>query len=209
MLSRPLLLVALSCASFIAAGCGDEGPSPSADAGHADSDGGGPTEAGQDASAGCPTTMPGDGTPCTSLALQCEYGDFDWTYCNSTATCTTQGWSVAPPVSNVCAPNNTSCPQTSADIPHGGACSSPLNCFFSDATCSCNTKGGTTADGGPVWTCDDPPSGCPSPRPHLGVPCAQDGQVCDYASCGKGVNNIEEQCKDGLWKFVFPMCDGG
>ena len=154
--------------------------------------------------------MPADSTSCPLPALQCEYGEFDFSDCNSTATCTTKGWSVAPPPTDVCASNNTSCPRTSAEIQLGEACPSAFTCFYADITCACTAKG--NSDAGPVWSCDDGPPECPSPRPHLGMPCSEEGQACDYASCGKGgttVKNIQERCKGGVWQFVFPSCDGG
>lgn len=176
-----------------------------------------PTEAGatvdadpstQDAGEGCPATVPVEGTPCPKPTLQCEYGAFDFADCNATATCGSKVWSIAPPPTDVCAPNNTMCPTTAAEIQTGQACpSSGIECFFAESTCACNTKG-SSADGGVTWSCDDAPEGCPKVRPRLGERCTEEGKICDYASCGKAILNIGEQCRGGFWQFLFPHCDG-
>lgn len=189
------------------AGVDGSGPTPSADTS--------PNDASQDASlrdggTGCPASTPAEWSPCPEPALQCEYGNFEFADCNSTATCTTKGWSIAPPPITTCAPNNTFCPATSADIHNGDACPSSMTCFYPDITCACTAKG--SADGGATWSCDDGPAECPAPRPHLGTPCTEEGQICDYASCGKGgttVRNMQQTCKSGVWRFVFSKCDGG
>lgn len=161
-----------------------------------------------DASAsGCPADVPADGTPCASPLLQCEYGDFAFADCNATATCTTKGWSVAPALVDTCAQNNTMCPASAAEIGRGQPCTTQgITCFYPDATCACTTR--ASADAQALWICDDGPTDCPAPRPHLGAPCADEGETCDYSSCGL-IRNIEERCDRGVWRFVFPHCDGG
>lgn len=188
---------------FVVAGCGSGTTGGGGDA---------PTDAG-DASTtsittppGCPAAMPADGEPCAPATLQCEYGNFDWSDCNSTATCTTKGWSVAPPPAAICATNNTMCPSTAAEVQRGAACSrAGVTCFFAETTCACSDKVGTGGEA--IWVCDDPPAGCPGPRPHLGEPCTDDGRVCDYSSCGAAIHNIEQECRDGYWRYVFTSCD--
>jgi hypothetical protein len=156
---------------------------------------------------GCPAAVPAAGTPCSQPVLQCEYGPFAWNDCNTTATCGSTQWSVAPPPAGaICAPNNTFCPASASAISHGGACEHPgIECFFREATCACLSGGAT--DAGAAWACDDPAPGCPTPRPLLGQPCSQEGQVCDYAACA--LHNIAQRCSAGVWRFVSTECDGG
>jgi hypothetical protein len=205
--------------SFVANGCGSSTDTSSVtndasiateEAGVAD---GSPTDAstGRDGSVtpGCPASVPADSTPCPELILQCEYGQYEFVDCNATATCTRDGWSVAPaPAASACGQNNTMCPSTADTIVRGGSCELvDVTCNYPDATCACLRNGDGGA--GASWACDDSlDSTCPRPRPKLGTPCAVPAQTCDYDTCGP-FHNITEVCRDGLWRFVFPTCDGG
>lgn len=203
MTPRSCFAPSIVLAGFIVlAGCG----SGSTTGGDVPPDGGDASTTSLATPAGCPAAMPADGEPCSPAALQCEYGNFAWSDCNAMATCTTKGWSVAPPPAAICASNNTMCPSSVAEIQRGAACSSAgITCFFAEATCACSNKVGT--GGEPVWACDDPPAGCPVQRPHLGEPCSDATLVCDYSSCGAAVHNIKQQCKDGYWRYAFTSCD--
>ena len=101
-----------------------------------------------------------------------------------------------------------SCPATYASVPSGDPCQpAGFVCAYPEGTCECSDLGGPVriVDGGigPRWQCEPAQSGCPSPRPDIGTPCADPGVSCDYGECSGG---IALNCTDGTWQSGPVAC---
>jgi hypothetical protein len=100
----------------------------------------------------------------------------------------------SPPIA--CPASFAAVPVTQACSPAGGVCDYP------EGRCACNYPPGppVESDSGVVveWFCQQPPAGCPEPRPLLGTSCPFEGMSCDYGSCSIPGGNVE-QCTGGVW----------
>jgi hypothetical protein len=216
-----IALVALSsvlCVASAAACGGSVGSLATGDAGRSDSgggsDGGNEIDSSPPLTAGCPTSLPADGSSCTSEGLQCEYGDSWWSVsCDSVVQCAGGQWSKFMPTFGPCTPqpgpNAASCPADYAAVPQGSACSANgLSCIYGQGECSCQVPlgGPIFVDGGSgYWGCV-PEQGCPFPRPPLGSACTSGpsgNSDCTYEACA-----YAQTCQNGAWTAIEEACAG-
>jgi hypothetical protein len=173
---------------------------------------GGMTDAGPDTllnSPVCPPKAPNAFLDCTPTGIVCEYGDDPNPGCNRLASCKAGGWSIAQGnagcTSDAGLPSG--CPATHADVQAGGSCTdTTLLCGYPEGRCACVT--GPDA-GPPQWVCEQPASGCSTPRPRIGESCSNDGLVCDYGACAFGTvrGGIAIKCTGGYWQETAPTCN--
>ncbi len=142
----------------------------------------------------CPTSLPVDGSPCTSanLGAWCEQdGDAFGrntvvTSCGSTRLASPPTWRVFP--WNVVTANPAGCPPSWAQASTqsvacaNGDLQTSLACEYDEGRCACACSAGT-----PGWRCrarSDVPAtntpGCPVARPLTGDGCAPVGATCYY-----------------------------
>jgi hypothetical protein len=148
-------------------------------------------------SPGCPDLPPTLGAPCSTEALECEYGHAWWSVtCDTVVQCLQGAWSADPLAgASLCSsepgPNALYCPPDQQAVTAGSTCpDAGIVCYYGEgANCACSP-----AFGGPTttWVCV-PGYGCPTTRPRLGSACAG-SQDCSYEVCAYG-----EQCTDGVW----------
>ena len=162
----------------------------------------------------CPATAPVANSTCAvSLAgVGCEYGDDVDLSCNTVMTCSQGVWTPATLGTEQTCPTPAAtgaCPATYAAAQTAGACTqSGLACGYADGRCDCaQPTGGPPAVGksNTRWLCDDPGTGCPTPRPHLGSSCATSGQACDYGACSIP-DGITLTCTNGSWQTSPTAC---
>jgi hypothetical protein len=143
-------------------------------------------------------------TPCP-VGAECEFRDDPREGCGAYATCNGSDWTLQI---NDCTPLPTAtCPATREDAA-GQACE-PMDayCDYDGLVCHCTNciEGpvGMACEGEPTWMCaaPNPDSECPEAKPHLGVPCDNDGKACNYR-CGPEGGRT---CTDGTWQ----ASDGG
>src|SRR5262249_8033509 len=75
--------------------------------------------------AGCPSSAPTTGTPCTKAGLQCEYGNDVNLACNTLVACDSGAWRPTSPISRGTCPtpqNGGSCPASYAAVPQQSTC---------------------------------------------------------------------------------------
>lgn len=147
----------------------------------------------------CPFAQPLDGEPCDVPAeLVCEYGHDPREDCRVRAVCVNRAWQV--PVSACPEPPPADCPAT-RDEAAGQVCETMNSyCDYEGLICHCtNCTDGPAVQcrGDATWHCDapHPDPECPPAKPNLGVPCAVEGQLCEY-ECGPGG---ARQCEGGVW----------
>jgi len=184
---------------------------PAGDAGGSD---GGISEGGDETkplNPDCPAAVPAAGAACTHENVQCEYGDAWWSVsCDTVMQCQSGVWQSFKPSFEPCssqppATNPTPCPATFADVPQGVCSDRGLSCVYPQGECSCQVPlgGPVLIDGGVAdWGCV-PETGCPFPRPLLGVACNSPGQTCTYEACSYG-----ETCQNGTWQAQEEGCAG-
>ena len=188
-------------------GSGSGGGSGSGSGGGSGSGSGGPT------SGPCPSTAPSAGSTC-GAALSgdgCEYGDDPNLSCNTVATCSGGSWTVKASDGSPTCPTPAAtgaCPASYAAAQTTGACTqSGLACAYPQGRCECAEATGGPPTVGPQkieWLCDDPPSGCPSPRPKVGSACAQSGS-CSYGACTIP-GGVTLACTGGTWQVSETAC---
>ncbi|AKU96983.1 hypothetical protein AKJ09_03647 [Labilithrix luteola] len=106
----------------------------------------------------------------------------------------------------------------------GESCSATSTCSYDGSSCTCgvfcrsypvgqppcNPDAGITTNccdqtKPPTWHCFDGPAYCPTPRPHVGDPCAKEGDSCALAppaECGQMVLS----CRQGRWELPMAQC---
>jgi hypothetical protein len=144
--------------------------------------------------------------------IGCEYGDDPDLSCNTLLTCTQGTWTASGTAAQQTCPTPAAtgaCPATYAAAQTAGACTQRgLACGYTQGRCDCaeDTGGPPTVGGANVhWLCDDAPSGCPSPRPHVGAACSG-AQTCNYGACNipDGVTLV---CTSGgAWQTSATAC---
>jgi hypothetical protein len=180
------------------------------------------------------TTASGPKNPCSKEGQICEYGtDFD-PRCNTLVQCTDGEWGVpilygggssppkcgssGPPVSN----NPADCPASAP--PNDLACASTSTCGYDGATCACGhycpsypiepppcdpDAGRTTnccdRSGPTTWHCFGGPTYCPSPRPHVGDPCTNEGDSCAISPPAE-CDELTLTCRSGTWQMPNTTC---
>jgi hypothetical protein len=175
----------------------------------------------------CPRAPPPAGGTCKDPAgapaqWACEYGTDP--HCATRATCdvypgargNASQWSVWPPPASYCtAPPG--CP-SAFDADAGGACPTDGVCTYPEGRCACGPCASTryicgapndcaadAAADATRWRCEAwlTPAGCPEPRPLLGTPCADEGQVCLYGAiateCALAPLDPPMECLSGVW----------
>jgi hypothetical protein len=181
------------------------------------------------------TTANGPKNPCPKDGQLCEYGtDYDFR-CNTIVFCSGGEWAVpitpgggSPPKCGSPAPtvgpNPSDCPASRTDITPGASCSTKSACAYDGSTCmcgvfcpsfpvgqrDCDPDAGVTTNccdrnKPPTWHCFNGPAYCPSPRPHLGDPCAKKGDTCALtppAECGQTIL----QCNGATWELPNTQC---
>jgi hypothetical protein len=154
--------------------------------------------------AACPSTKPPAGSSCTPVGKECEFGSSASAACNVIESCSASGWTTEP-AATPCV--HATCPATYPSAMVGEACSpKDLDCDYPEGTCTCALPiGPLMADGGDTvrWQCFPKQTGCPSPRPKIGSPCASPGTSCNYGACASGV---ELKCEGGIWTEVMVAC---
>jgi hypothetical protein len=204
-------LASLGAACVLAIACGACG-------GQSDGGGGGGsiTVDGGTPGGGCPASVPGASSACSSN-VTCEYGGDPDGACNTVASCVRGAWVLKGPPSGTsittcptpAASANAACPATYAGVPVGTACTSSglLVCGYPQGRCTCTSQvsGPPRVGGGAAWACDTPDPGCPSPRPHLGTTCGAAAQECDYGGCTLP-DGLTETCTGGIWAPSATAC---
>jgi hypothetical protein len=164
----------------------------------------------------CPAQVPATSSACSRPGVTCEYGTDPDYNCNTRAQCNQQPggyafWNVQSPGIRECPtpPNPAACPATFGAVPQGSSCSTQmLVCWYPQGECGCVPPlvGPVLLDAGnDHWVCAAP-ANCPSPRPKFGSPCTQDGQVCDYGSCGRPPSGVMVKCEQGVWTPQMTPC---
>jgi hypothetical protein len=158
----------------------------------------------------CSAQPPEAGVMCFEAGMLCEYGSSHVVACDTTATCSGVGpmttWVLSVPDSGspLCtsAPSSE-CPASFAAVPRGTNCTGPsLACDYPEGRCQCAALPALSQT---VWSCQDPPAGCPLPRPPFGSSCVEEGLVCPYDPCGtQGVE--AEMCRQGSWTPLVVDC---
>jgi hypothetical protein len=216
---------ALACGGAVS-GSGGGG----ANDGGASSSGGSGTSGGSGSSGGsasgsgsggssCPSSPPAQGAACSPACepstsptcLTCEWGTSVDPSCNDQATCANGAWQVRGHTPGdckpgtpgaMCAPSFAAVPRTASCSPYGGVCDYP------QGRCQCNVPAGpfpVDAAAAAVWLCQDPASGCPSPRPLYGSACTDEGLRCDYGTCDI-LGGTVEVCTGGVWTPTIGAC---
>jgi hypothetical protein len=175
----------------------------------------------------CPAAIPADGSPCggANVPRICEYGGDTHGVCSTLAECGITGagqaphWIVTPPFPG-CGTAPAGCPGSFASA-DGKVCTSsttPNECDYGEGRCGCEPCRTQGPGFGYAWRCNAwsaVPTGCPSPRPVLGTPCAMEGQVCNYGLCCRGPSlGLDQICMNGVWSpwvdtgcsCFFPSC---
>jgi hypothetical protein len=155
---------------------------------------------------------PEAGTNCfpTNRPFSCEYGPSPLVTCDTVATCIPADglptWVVTTPDAGdpSCTPAQPSqCPGSFAAVPRGTDCTGPSSpCDYPEGRCRCSSSPGSSKT---VWSCQDPPAGCPRPRPRVGILCVQEGLVCPYDPCGPQGGQTEV-CLGGSWAALAVDC---
>jgi hypothetical protein len=161
----------------------------------------------------CPTSPPPGGMLCFTGDLVCEYGSSHVAACNVTANCNGFGpatsWLIVTPDAgdpSCTAAPPAQCPTSFTAVPRGTDCSgSPSACDYPEGRCRCAPAPAAPTSSRPVWSCQDPPAGCPEPRPNLGTACVQEGLVCPYEGCSPD-GGLAEMCLMGVWKTLAINC---
>lgn len=159
----------------------------------------------------CPAEPPQTGNMCFAR-LTCEYGSSPVASCDTIATCGSSfgapapAWVLTPPDAGdpacMAAPPSE-CPASFAAVPRGTECAGGSSaCDYPEGRCRCAAAPGFSTA---VWSCQDPPTGCPRPRPRLGISCVQEGLVCPYESCGTQGSQTE-MCLGGFWTPLTLDC---
>ena len=210
-----MLRLALGCACLVACGgvepADDGGPTDattkldstfgfdtSADAmDAADADGAPP-------SGTCPPSAPTPGSSCGGGdGLYCEYGSSWALDCNAGFVC--EGDHTWHATQQTPCGDASACPPS---YPFDAGCSSYASCDYPEAHCVCvvSCGGPPPPDNTYGWVCKAAPANCPWPRPDLGTPCSNEGQLCSYdvGCCG----GEELTCAGGLWRGTpGPVCE--
>ncbi len=204
MIARGLSFVAFAA---IVVACGASTTSPVGDGGS--SSGGGP------GSGPCPSTAPSLLTSCSSSleGVSCEYGSDPDLSCNALIVCGQGRWVTPVTARSQTCPTPAAtgaCPASYAAAQTAGDCSqSGLACGYPQGRCDCaRPTGGPPIVGGAAtkWLCDDAPSGCPSPRPHVGSACSSTGpSSCDYGGCTIP-DGVTLACISGTWQVSPTAC---
>ena len=220
---KALVRGTLLVASALAVACGGQSFGGDFSGQDAATDGGGGVDSGGDGGGGdgglvpgCPVSPPSLGAPCAKQGLACEYGSDPNVNCNTVARCQSGAWQVTPPGDLVTCPTPgivPGCPASFAQVPQGSVCSpNGLICGYPQGRCAC-----TYGFGGPVpidagsgyWHCENPNSGCPSPRPRIGSSCSVPANVvCDYGGCILP-GGTDLQCLGGVWTEQPVACPAG
>jgi hypothetical protein len=225
MRSSSLVSAALLALLPLAACAGQTSPPPVA----TDPDAGvGPT------SAGCPTSDPGQGTPCSKEGLLCEIGT-DWNpRCNVLRVCSGGRWATpivpggggaasCPSARPTLPPNAPDCAASPSAFPQG-SCSSSSTCTYDGAICSCTAfcpsypiaPPDCAPDAGPnppnccdrskkAWHCFTGPAYCSAPRPRVGAPCTKEGASCAIDAPVECGQTVL-QCQGGVWSLPVGGC---
>ena len=162
---------------------------------------------------GCPATAPTAGAACTSVGVECEYGNDLNVDCETIARCDASGWTITPPASAPTCPTpapGASCPASYSAVPQQSTCSTAATCAYPQGTCSCEVYcgpqypvGHACEAGTPMtWECTGAVQGCPATRPRVGTACSTAGQACDYGDC----NTIGVVCQSGTWHTQMNGC---
>lgn len=156
----------------------------------------------------CPATQPVQGSACSRLDLECEYGTDPRRECRPYAVCARGSWMVFTPRTTGpdgrpwCAtdPPPAACPASRAAA-EGQPCDAQgAVCAFGGAQClctSCVSFPVGTCTRPRVWVCDATPTGCPAASPRFGEVCAQDSLQCNY---GCNSPNGSVVCRNGVWQ---------
>jgi hypothetical protein len=97
----------------------------------------------------------------------------------------------------------SACPASFATVPRGASCDGgPAFCDYAEGRCQCAPSAGSPS---PTWSCQDPPTLCPRPRPRLGTACTQEGRVCAYGSCGSA-DSETQMCRGAVWVALALDC---
>ncbi len=147
----------------------------------------------------CPSSPPAEGSACTQLSEQCEYGSNFFSTCNTIYRCDPQSqtW-IKEPLDNSTCSTTQACPAQYSDAT--GACTNSwIGCQYPQGFCECHGYCGGPPDNqqGMSWDCVPGTQACPAPRPDLGTPCTQEGQSCDYMICCSGTTMT---CANGVWQ---------
>ena len=106
------------------------------------------------------------------------------------------------------APGAGQCPAAYSAIPTGTVCNSKgTECGYPQGRCACAvpSSGPAPVNAQPKWSCEQPGSNCPEPRPISGTACAAAGLSCDYGSC-ELPGGSTMVCNDGLWGVSVTAC---
>jgi hypothetical protein len=225
MIARAVVFVALAslvvaCGASATSSGGDGGGgggSGSGSSGGSGSSSGGSSSGGGPGSGPCPATLPStvlSGNPCPSslTGVSCEYGSDPDVSCNAVVTCNGTWAGTGNNAAQTCPtpPATGACPASYAAAQSAGACTQDgLVCGYPQGRCDCaRPTGGPPIVGGlgTRWLCDDAPSGCPSPRPHVGAACSASGpQSCDYGACTIA-DGVTLACTNGTWQSTPTAC---
>jgi hypothetical protein len=217
------LVVACGASTTSPGGGGDGGGSGSGSSSGSSSSGGSGSGSSSGGSSGgpgsgpCPATAPSGGvTTCNSASLSgvsCEYGSDPDLSCNALFACTNGVWTNTTSTGSQTCPTPAAtgaCPASYAAAQSAGSCTqSGLACGYPQGRCDCaRPTGGPPIVGGLAtkWLCDDAPTGCPQPRPHVGAACsASDPQSCDYGACTIP-DGVTLACTSGTWQSTPTAC---
>ena len=157
----------------------------------------------------CPVVPPTVGAACNKpVGLQCEYGNAPTPECNRVFGCPSSGaWqdeSGTSPGGCTLPDASSACPASYAGVPVRMFCTpNQLACPYPQGTCYCTQSFGGPISLTPAWDCVPTPAGCPTERPHLGDPCSEVAQSCDYGACVGGAAVV---CESGFWKSALISC---
>lgn len=156
----------------------------------------------------CPASIPQPGA-CAREGLVCQYGGDPRESCRPSARCEAGQWVVSlPPCGAITDP--AMCP-ASREVAANAECTEVGSlCDYDGLACTCTNCRSfpiERCDGPTRWRCVAPnmQTGCPAVQPNLGVPCAMNGQRCEY-DCEQYGANGGRLCADGVWTATFNQC---
>jgi hypothetical protein len=158
----------------------------------------------------CPEAIPSAGGSCVKTGIICEYGSQADYECNSIATCSPSlAWVITPPSCSL-PDGGSACPASASDVPTGQSCSTLAECDYATTRCACSAQQSgpvETVDGSVVdlWVCENPGSGCPTPRPRIGSACSSSGASCNYGQCSLP-DGVTLSCMNGAWEPILQEC---